>query len=121
MLQGILRREVAQADLVHTSNFFAPYVGLSYAHDYAVARGKKTLFVIAEDFQDMLQWEWLRESNGAFERWRRRRDLTRLDRRVAKSARSASLTFLHTPAAVNRYRLETRNGIAIRQPGRPTS
>jgi glycosyltransferase involved in cell wall biosynthesis len=43
-----------------------------------------------------------------------------LDRRVVKSARGASLTFLHTPAAVTRYRLETRNGIAIRQPGHET-
>lgn len=119
-LRRMLRQEVAQADLVHTSNFFPPYVGLSCAHDFAVAQGKKTLFVIAEDFQDMLQWEWVRESKNGLERWRRQRDLRRLDRRVAKSARSASLTFLHTPAAVTRYRLETRNGIAIRQPGHET-
>src|SRR5690242_15310207 len=36
-IRQVLRREVSQADLVHTSNFFPPYAGLSYAHDRAVA------------------------------------------------------------------------------------
>jgi len=116
-IRSVLRREVEQADLVHTSNFFSPYVGLSYAHDVAVASGRKTLFVIAEDFQDMLQWEWVRNSKGDFERWRRQRTLDSLERRVVKSARTASLSFLHTPAAVTRYRLETNKGLAVRQPG----
>ena len=95
---------------------FPPYVGLSYAHDRATRLGKKTIFVIAEDFYDMLAWEWVRLGATGFERWRRQRALVALDARVRKSAAHASLTFLHTPAAVERYRLFTRRGMAIRQP-----
>ncbi len=119
-ISAILRREVAEADLIHTSNFFPPYVCLSYAHDCAVRMGKKTLLVIAEDFFDMLEWEWVRMAESPFRyRWRRQ-NLAALDRRVRRSAATASLTFLHTPAAVTRYRLSARNGIAIRQPGYET-
>lgn len=115
-LRAVLRREVKWADLVHSSNLFPPYVGLSYAHDEAVRQQKKTIFVIAEDFYDMLEWEWVRLASGRITRWRRCRILGALDARVRKSAASASLTFLHTPAAVARYRLSARNGVAIRQP-----
>ncbi len=117
LIRNVIRREVSQARLVHTSNLFAPYVGLSYAHDLAVRTGKKTVFVIAEDFHDMLDWEWVRLGATAFERARRAHHLRALDRRVVRSAATASLTFLHTPAAVTRYRTAARNGIAIRQPG----
>lgn len=116
-VRAVLRREVDQADLVHTSNFFPPYAVLAYAHELAVRRGKKTVFVIAEDFQDMLAWEWVRNAGGALSRWRRQRSLRALDTLVCAPARTASLTLLHTPAAVLRYRLHARNGIAIRQPG----
>ena len=119
-IRSVLRREVGQADLVHTSNFFDPYVGLSYAHDLAARKGKKTVFVIAEDFHDMLEWEFVRLGKDASDRARRGRQLARLDRRVRASAATASLTFMHTPAAVTRYRLNARNGFAIRQPGHET-
>ncbi len=119
-IRSVLRREVAQADLVHTSNFFQPYVGLSYAHDLAVKLGKKTLFVIAEDFDDMLGWEFVRTGGTQREIQRRTKQLELLHDRVARTASNASLTFLHTPAAVLRYRLHTRNSIAIRQPGHET-
>lgn len=116
-IRSVLAREVAAADLVQTSNLFPPYISLSYAHDLAVKRGKKTLFVIAEDFFDMLLWEWVRTGASAYQRWRRRTQLMRLDARVRKTAASASLTFLHTPAAVIRYRESVQQGFAIRQPG----
>jgi glycosyltransferase involved in cell wall biosynthesis len=116
-VRRILRAAVAQADLVHTTNFFPPYLGLAYAHDAAVKLGKKTLFVIAEDFIDMLGWEWNRLASSGFQRWRRDRQLRIMDRRVRRSAASASLTFMHTPAAVRRFRMAARNSIAIRQPG----
>ncbi|MEO8130375.1 MAG: glycosyltransferase [Bryobacteraceae bacterium] len=116
-IRSVLSREVKSADLVHTSNFFSPYVPLTYAHDLAVRLGKKTLFVIAEDFHDMLEWEWVRMGGSPLERWRRHATLEGLDRRVRRTAASASLTFLHTPAAVSRYRLNARRGVAIRQPG----
>lgn len=115
-IRAVLREEVSAAGLVHTSNFFPPYLGLSYAHDLAVRLGKQTLFVIAEDFRDMLAWEWVRGSEG-LERWRRERTLDTIEKRVRKSAATASLTFLHTPAAVDRYRLWARRSVAIRQPG----
>lgn len=115
-IRGVLAEEVRRAALVHTSNFFPPYTGLSYAHDLAVRFGKKTLFVIAEDFHDMLDWEWVRPTSG-FTRWRRERAVKALDRRVRQSASTASLTLLHTPAAVQRYRLYATNSLAIRQPG----
>lgn len=115
-IRAILRAEVDQADLVHSSNLFPSYVGLSYAHDHATRLGKKTIFVIAEDFYDMLAWEWVRLGATGFERWQRHRVLVTLNARVRKSAAHASLTFLHTPAAVERYRLSTRCGLAIRQP-----
>jgi glycosyltransferase involved in cell wall biosynthesis len=109
-----LRDAVARADLVHTSNLFPPYLGLAYAHDAAVRMGKKTLFVITEDFVDMLWWEWCRVARGSVERWRRNLSVKIMDWRVRKSASSASLTFIHTPATVRRYRLSARNSIAIR-------
>lgn len=120
LIRRILADEVAHADLVHTSNFFPPYLGLSYAHDHAVKLGKKTLFVIAEDFRDMLSWEWIRPSHG-LDRWRRTRTLEAIDTRVRRTAESASLTLLHTPAAVERYRLHARRSVAIRQPGHEAS
>lgn len=116
-MRTILRQEVSKADLIHTSNYFPPYVDLSCAHDHAVRLQKKTVFVIAEDFVDMLDWEWVRMAESDFQRWRRKRLLRALDARVRRSAATASLTFMHTPAAVCRYRLAARNGIAIRQPG----
>jgi glycosyltransferase involved in cell wall biosynthesis len=116
-IRNVLRREVVRADLIHTSNCFAPYQGLAYAHDLAVRLHKKTLFVIAEDFYDMLEWEWIRTGSSQFEIQRRYRQLAVLDRRARLSASTADLTFLHTPAAVQRYRNSARNGIAIRQPG----
>jgi hypothetical protein len=93
----MLREAVAEADLVHTSNYFPPYLGLAYAHDLAVRTGKKTLFVVAEDFFDMLAWEWCRLADGRVQRWRRERSLQVIDRRARTSAASASLTLLHTP------------------------
>ncbi len=115
-IRRVLRQEVNNAQLVHTSNLFPPYLGLSYAHDYATRLGRKTLFVIAEDFRDMLSWEWIRESAG-LRRWMRERELDRIEQRARKSAATASLTLLHTPAAVERYRLWARRSVAIRQPG----
>lgn len=118
-IRSILRREVEQADVVHTSNLFPPYTGLSCAHDEAVRLGKKSVFVIAEDFHDMLAWEWIRPARG-LQRWRRRRALESLDRRARRSAGTASLTLLHTPASVERYRLSAKHSFAIRQPGHET-
>jgi glycosyltransferase involved in cell wall biosynthesis len=114
--RSILRRAVQNADIVHTSNFFFPYTALYYAHDLGVRYGKKTLFVVAEDFFDMLNWEWVRTSPNALQRFRRRRSLKKMDRMVRERVSSASLTFLHTPAAVARYREFAANAVAIRQP-----
>ncbi len=119
-IRSVLAREVEAADLVHSSNVFQPYVGLAYAHDLAVSKGKKTVYVIAEDFNDMLEWEFVRVGNSQSEIARRQRQVDSLEARSKLSASTASLTFLHTPAAVARYRLSTRNGIAIRQPGHET-
>jgi glycosyltransferase involved in cell wall biosynthesis len=115
-IRRILRQQVRQADLVHTSNCFPPYVGLSYAHRYATATGKKTVFVIAEDFYDMLDWEWVRVAGSVREAAHRKAKLDRLDRAVRASALTASITFMHTPAAVARYRCSALRGLAIRQP-----
>jgi glycosyltransferase involved in cell wall biosynthesis len=115
-LRAALRRVILNADIVHTSNLFFPYTPFYYAHDLAVRLGKKTLFVVAEDFFDMLNWQWVRTAPNLFQRYRRRRMLHRLDRMVRKRVSSASVTFLHTPAAVARYRDFAANAIAIRQP-----
>ena len=115
-LRGKLRQAVDQADLVHTSNLFEPNTGLYFAHDYATRQGKKTLFVVAEDFYDMLDWEWVRTAPNALQHWRRQRTLERLNRHVRARVATASLTFLHTPAAVARYRSYARNAVSIRQP-----
>ena len=115
-IRSILRHAVQNADIVHSSNFFFPYTALYYAHDLAVRHGKRTLFVVAEDFVDMLNWEWVRTSPNALQRYRRRRSLRKMDRLVRERVSSASLTFLHTPAAVARYREFADNAVAIRQP-----
>ena len=115
-LRSALRKAVQEADLVHTSNLFEPQTELYFAHDYATRRGVKTLFVVAEDFYDMLGWEWVRTAPGKLQHWRRRRTLRRLDAKVRQRVSNSSLTFLHTPAAVSRYRLDASNAIAIRQP-----
>ena len=119
-IRKVLREEVKLADVVHTSNFFPPYTCLAYAHDLAVRLGKKTVFVIAEDFHDMLSWEWVRPSLG-LNRWRRERSLRAMDSLTRKCAGTASLTMMHTPAAVERYRLSARNSVMIRQPGHEES
>jgi len=115
-IRSILREEVRAASLVHTSHLFQPWLGLAYAHDLAVKMGKKTLFVVAEDFRDIQTWEWIRGARG-LDRLRRERMLNAIEDRVRKSASTASLTFLHTPAAVDRYRLCAQRSVAIRQPG----
>jgi glycosyltransferase involved in cell wall biosynthesis len=115
-IRAVLRREVKKADLVHSSNPFAPYVGLRYAHDLAVKLGKKTLVVVAEDFVDMLDWEWVRTGTSAVQRLRRASELRRLEKTVQQMLASASLSFLHTPATVQRFRLAAKNSIAIRHP-----
>ncbi len=114
--RAALRRAVFDADIVHTSNLFFPYTPLYYAHDLALHLGKKALFVVAEDFFDMMNWEWVRTSPNPLQHFRRRRSLNQLDRMVRKRVGSASLTFLHTPAAVERYRQNASNAVAIRQP-----
>ena len=112
----VLRRAAMNADLVHTSNLFDPYTSLYHAHDVAVRHNRKTLFVVAEDFYDMLNWEWVRPTKSPFQKFRRQRALHNLDEQVRKRVASASLTFLHTPAAVARYRELAANAVAIRQP-----
>jgi glycosyltransferase involved in cell wall biosynthesis len=114
--RAALKRAVFEADIVHTSNLFFPYTPLYYAHDLAVRLGKKTLFVVAEDFFDMMNWEWVRTAPNRLQHFRRRRSLRLLDRMVRQRVASASLTFLHTPAAVDRYRQNASNAVAIRQP-----
>ncbi len=116
IIRSVLRREVKQADLVHSSNPFAPYVGLRYAHDLGVKLGKKTLVVVAEDFVDMLRWEWVRTAKSALQRKLRDLETNRLEKRVAAMLSTASLAFLHTPATVERFRLAAKNAVAIRQP-----
>jgi glycosyltransferase involved in cell wall biosynthesis len=71
---------------------------------------------VAEDFYDMMEWEWVRTAPTTFQRLRRRRTLERMDQQVRRRVGTASLTFLHTPAAVARYRQDAVNGVAIRQP-----
>lgn len=115
-LRKILSSAVNNADLVHTSNLFHNSTDLYYAHDLAVSLNKKTLFVVAEDFVDMQIWEWIRPETNTLKRLRQLVALNRLDRHVRKRVRSSSLTFLHTPASVSRYRLVANNAIAIRQP-----
>jgi glycosyltransferase involved in cell wall biosynthesis len=115
-VRSVLRKAVVNADIVHSSNFFIPYTPLYYAHDLASRLGKRTLFVVAEDFVDMLNWEWVRTAPNAIQRYRRRYSLRRMDCMIRKRVSSASLTFLHTPAAVARYREFAANAVAIRQP-----
>jgi len=115
-IRSILSSEVQTADLVHSSHYFHPYTVLYHAHHEAVRLGKKTLFVIAEDFDDVQSWEWVRRATNKVSFWRRQWALNTLIRRAKKCAQTASLTFLHTPAAVERYRLHAKNAIAIRQP-----
>jgi glycosyltransferase involved in cell wall biosynthesis len=111
----LLRQAVGNADLIHSSNLFPPYTSLYYAHDLAIRLKKKTLFVVAEDFYDMQAWGWLRIERNWLKRWRALWQLRRLDEHVKKRVRTSSLTFLHTPAAVARYRSYAANAVAIRQ------
>ena len=113
-IRKILRREVAKADLIHSSNPFPPYVDLLYAHDCAVKMGKKTVFVIAEDFCDMLNWEWVRPTKSRLKKWLKEKSVQRLDKKVRHAIEKASLTFLFTPAAVSLYRLDTPHSYAAR-------
>jgi glycosyltransferase involved in cell wall biosynthesis len=115
-VRAALRPTVMNSDLIHTSNLFPPYTSLWYGHDLAVKLKKKTLFVVGEDFYDMLNWEWVRVEDNPIQKWRRRRTLNRLDQEVRKRVANASLTFLHTPAAVARYREYAANAVQIRQP-----
>jgi glycosyltransferase involved in cell wall biosynthesis len=112
----ILYRAVLEADVVHSSNLFHPYLFLYYGHDLAIRLKKKTVFVVAEDFYDMQVWSWLRREKKLLKRWRARRIIVEQDRHVRKRVQGSSLTFLHTPAAVARYREFAANAVAIRQP-----
>lgn len=113
-IYAILKRQVLQADLVHSSNAFHPYLGLLDAHFLAAKLGKKTLFVVAEDYHDSLIWEWVRLSVNSLQRFRRDLTVRHMDRLMQKAVAVASLTFLFTPAAVQRFRLFAANAIAVR-------
>jgi glycosyltransferase involved in cell wall biosynthesis len=115
-LRSILRREVDKADIVHSSNFFEPYMGMAYAHHLAVRRGKKTVFVVAEDFRDMQEWVFAEKNLTGLSKWRSLRMVATQDKMVRQCVSSASISFLHTPASVHRYRLCAPRGMAIRQP-----
>ncbi len=115
-LRHTLAREVRTAELVHSSNFFAPYLGLAQAHRLATKLGKKTLFVVAEDFHDFLTWNLAQSGATGLRRWRTERLIARQDRLARECLRTATVSFLHTPAAVARYRLDAPRGMAIRQP-----
>ncbi len=110
----ILRKEVLRADIVHTSNPFPPYLVFSSAHNLALKHGKKTIFVICEDFYDMCSWEWVRSSETARKRWYRQRQLDKIEKKVVHMAKTASLTLLCSPAVVERYRCHVKNSIVIR-------
>jgi len=97
---------------VHSSNFFAPYLGLFYAHKLAVRLGKKTVFAISEDFVDTMTWGWIRTANTAFEKWMRRKTINKMEELVNKMVATSSLTFLCTPSVVSRYRSIAPNGVA---------
>jgi glycosyltransferase involved in cell wall biosynthesis len=112
----ILHDAVLDADVVHSSNLFRPYTFLYYGHDVAIRLKRKTVFVVAEDFYDMQVWGWLRNESNPLKRWRARRIILQQDRQVRTRVQSSSLTFLHTPAAVARYREYAANAVAIRQP-----
>jgi len=114
--RSILRREVLKADLVHSSNFFTPYLGLVYAHHLAVRKGKKTVFVVAEDFEDFLIWSLAAQNLSGLRKMRSLRLVRKQDRLTRDCLSSASVAFLHTPAAVHRYRLAAPRAMAIRQP-----
>jgi len=113
-MRSLLRQQVDWAELVHTSNPFPPYLGLMEAHNYAVSLKKKTIFAIAEDYQDMIEWEWVRLADSTFKRWRRNYQVYKMNCLVEEAARTASLTFLFTPAAIHLHRLQTKNGVALR-------
>jgi glycosyltransferase involved in cell wall biosynthesis len=115
-LRSILRREVLEADIVHSSNFYMPYLGLAYAHRLAVRKRKKTIFVVAEDFQDFMEWTFAAGGLTGLRRMRSMRLLHKQDRLARQCLSSASISFLHTPAAVQRYRLSAPRALAIRQP-----
>jgi glycosyltransferase involved in cell wall biosynthesis len=115
-LRRILRREVRLADLIHTSNFFSPYLDLEYAHHFAVKLGKKTVFVVAEDFYDFMNWNLAESGIKGFRRLRSQLLIKKQDRMCRACLSTATVSFLHTPAAVKRYRLSAPQGIAIRQP-----
>jgi glycosyltransferase involved in cell wall biosynthesis len=120
-LRSILRREILKADMVHSSNFYTPYLGLAYAHRLAVKKGKKTIFVVAEDFQDFMEWTFAAGGLAGLRRMRSMRLLQEQDRLTRQCLSSASISFLHTPAAVQRYRLSAPRGLAIRQPVHQTA
>lgn len=113
-IRSIITREVKKADIIHSSNLFPSYFCLAHGHFLANALGKKTIMVIAEDFYDMLQWEWVRPSQGTIKRLRREKNLADMDKLARKMLSTASLSFINTPGAVNRYRDSAKNGIAIR-------
>lgn len=115
-LKKFLKEQIRQADCVHTSNFYAPYFPLYQAHHLAVALKKPTLFVISEDFYDILSWKTLRGSLPAWRRWNRQRRLDCMEKHVKECASTAELTFLHTPSVVQRYRGYVKQGYSIRQP-----
>lgn len=115
-LRRAVAREVRAADLVHSSNFFAPYLGLASAHRLATRLGKKTVFVVAEDFVDFLSWNLAESGAHWLRRWHTERLIAKQDRLVRECLRTATVSFLHTPAAVARYRLDAPRGMAIRQP-----
>jgi glycosyltransferase involved in cell wall biosynthesis len=113
-IRRILREEVERADIVHSSNLFNPYLGLLYAHFLAAKLGKKTVFVVAEDYHDSLIWEWVRPANNVLKKLLRRLVVSHMDGLMQTAVSRASLTFLFTPAALQRFRLYASNGYAVR-------
>lgn len=112
--KSIIEREVKKSQLVQVSNVFPPYDCLSHGIFYGRKVGKKTLMVVAEDFYDMLNWEWVRTASNPISSFRRKRYLESTHKLVCKMLNAAALSFINTPSAVFRYRTHAMNSVTIR-------
>lgn len=106
--------------IVHTSNVFGRYLVISWFHRWCVKQGLPTVYVVPEDFSDMLRWEWARVPSPWL-RLKRLATVRLLEFAARETAASADLTLCFGGSALALLRPTAKNPVvihhALQEPG----
>lgn len=98
--------------VVHTSNVFGRFLTISWFHRWCVKQGLPTVYVVPEDFSDMLRWEWARVPS-LWLRLKRLATVRLLEFAARETAATADLTLCFGGSALGMLRPTAKNPVVI--------